>query len=228
MSDKRKYSKKSAYWDKFNQPLENTIQNLQISNSSPNPISAGEAFYTSDVSIGSYQRAGAQSDAGSTGSNTRINRSAVSNVNNRFSSIRMGLLPYEYASDGVNVREAIELCQKAYANISVFRNSIDVMSEFANGDLYLEGGNKTSRDFFYRWFNKIRVWDLKDQFFREYYRSGNVFMYRVDGTLTLEDFNTLNKIYATNNVSLAADPKIPIKYILLNPFSIVAKTFVSS
>jgi hypothetical protein len=30
MSEKRKYSKKSAYWDKFNGPLEDQIQNLQI------------------------------------------------------------------------------------------------------------------------------------------------------------------------------------------------------
>ena len=37
---------------------------------------------------------------------------------------------------------------------------------------------------------------------------------------------TLNKIYA-NNISLAADPKIPIKYILLNPFDIVAKRATS-
>jgi len=225
--EKRKYSKKSNYWDKFNQqPLEDQLQSLQGSSISQiSPVSAGEAYYTSDVSTASTYQRTSQGENG-VGNATRINRSAVGNATNRFSSIRMGLLPYEYASDGVNVREAIELCQKAYANIAVFRNSIDVMSEFANGDVYLEGGNNASRDFFYKWFNKIRLWDLKDQFFREYYRSGNVFMYRVDGTLNVDDFKTLNKIYA-NNLSLAADPKIPIKYILLNPFSIVAKRATS-
>lgn len=221
--EKRKYNKRSTYWDKFNQePLENQLQSIQ--GSALSPVSAGEAYYTSDVSTASYQRT--NSNETGIGNASRVNRAAISNVTNRFSSIRMGMLPYEYASDGVNVREAIELCQKAYANIAVFRNSIDVMSEFANGDIYLEGGNNASRDFFYKWFSKIRLWDLKDQFFREYYRSGNVFMYRVDGTLNVEDFKTLNKIYA-NNLSLAADPKIPIKYILLNPFSIVAKRSTS-
>jgi hypothetical protein len=57
------------------------------------------------------------------------------------------------------------------------------MAEFANAEIYLEEGNKSSRDFFYRWFNKIRLWDLKDQYFREFYRSGNIFLYRVDGDL---------------------------------------------
>jgi hypothetical protein len=221
MSDKRKYTKKSLYWKKFDASQPEThpiyIQNSPI----PPPVSAGEPFYTSDASItvDNYKRL-EPSNHDRRNNTSRVNRSSFSGVFNRFSSIRMGMLPYEYAADGVNVREAIELCQKAYANVAVFRNSIDVMAEFANSEIYLEGGNKTSRDFFYRWFNKIRLWDLKDQYFREYYRSGNIFIYRVDGTLSLEDFNTLSKIYAEE--SLSAN-KIPIKYILLNPFDIVAK-----
>ena len=84
------------------------------------------------------------------------------------------MLPYVYGSDGVNIRDTIELCQKAYANISVFRNAIDVMAEFANANLYLEGGTQKSRDFIYKWFDKVNLWNLKDQYFREYYRSGNI------------------------------------------------------
>jgi hypothetical protein len=225
MSDKRKYTKKSLYWKKFEgspvqiqaSPQTPTVQAFQV----PPPTSAGEPFYTSDASISTatYKRLEPAS-TDSRNNSSRVNRSAFSGTFNRFSSIRMGMLPYEYASDGVNVREAIELCQKAYANVAVFRNSIDVMAEFANSEIYLEGGNKTSRDFFYRWFNKIRLWDLKDQYFREYYRSGNIFLYRVDGVLSLEDFNTLSKIYAEESISAN---KIPIKYIVLNPFDIVAK-----
>lgn len=220
MSDKRRYTKKSSYWKKFD-ANEINLQNFQNIQSTPAPISAGNPFYTSDasVNINTYKRLEPSTNEARNNS-SRVNRSAFSGTFNRFSSIRMGLLPYEYAADGVNVREAIELCQKAYANVAVFRNSIDVMAEFANSEIYLEGGNKTSRDFFYRWFNKIRLWDLKDQYFREYYRSGNIFLYRVDGVLSLEDFNTLSKIYAEEKL---APNKIPIKYIVLNPFDIVAK-----
>ena len=75
------------------------------------------------------------------------------------------MLPYTYSSDGVDVREAIELCQKAYANVSVFRNAIDVMSEFANSNIYLEGGTQNSRDFVYKWFERINLLELKRSIF---------------------------------------------------------------
>lgn len=223
MGEKRKYTKKSDYWKEFTTP---EVAKVIDFTQAPPPQSAGEAYYVSDASMitASYTRS--QDGAANTSSRTngaRVNRAALSTVTNRFSSIRMGMLPYEYASDGVNVRETIELCQKAYANVAVFRNAIDVMAEFANGDIYLEGGNKSSRDFFKKWFNKIRLWDLKDQYFREYYRSGNIFLYRLDGILSMEDFSTLSKIYASERLSAAGITKIPIKYVLLNPFSIVAK-----
>jgi hypothetical protein len=228
MSEKRKYNKKSEYWGKFKKesnPIQIELTKGTI-NSIP-PIAAGEPFYTSDASIsrGSYSRKGESSSETSSRTNSaRTNRAAFSGVFNRFSSIRMGMLPYEYAADGVNVREAIELCQKAYANVSIFRNSVDVMAEFANSEIYLEGGNKASRDFFYKWFNKIRLWDLKDQYFREYYRSGNIFLYRVDGDLSLDDFATISKTYAVEGIK---PNKLPIKYILLNPFDVVAKRSTS-
>jgi hypothetical protein len=129
------------------------------------------------------------------------------------------MLPYVYGRDGVNVRDAIELCQKAYANIAVFRNAIDVMSEFANSKIFLEGGTQKSRDFVYKWFEKINLWNLKDQYFREYYRSGNIFMYRVDGKFSTNDFEKMGKIYGSE---LSLKPAhLPVKYIMLNPFDIV-------
>ena len=128
-------------------------------------------------------------------------------------------MPYEISSDGINVREAIELCQKAYANVPIFRNTIDMMSEFANAEVYLEGGNATSRDFFIKLFDRIKLWDLKDQYFREYYRSGNIFLYRLDGKFDLNDFKKFSKIVEGQ----PKENKFPLKYIVLNPFEIVAK-----
>jgi hypothetical protein len=129
------------------------------------------------------------------------------------------MLPYEMASDGANVRDAIELCQKAYANVPIFRNTIDMMSEFANAELYLEGGNSTSRKFFEKLLDRIKIWDLKDQYFREYYRSGNIFLYRVDGKFSIEDYKKFSQT-VSDGPSLN---KFPLKYVVLNPFEIVAK-----
>lgn len=212
---KRKYTKKSDYWNKFNKS--NASQNDWISqDESTEPIAAGAPFFLSE---GSYSRSGSITDLPSTNTSTRINRSSVRQPINRYSLIRGGLLPYEISGDGVNVREAIELCQKAYANVPIFRNTIDMMSEFANSELYLEGGTAKSREFFEKLFDRIKIWNLKDQYFREYYRSGNIFLYRIDGKFDLNYYKKFIKEFADK----PSVNRFPLKYILLNPFEIVAK-----
>jgi len=210
---KRKYTKKSNYWNKFNKSTPPFFQETQAS---VEPATAGESYHTS---LGSYSRSGSVNNLNSNNTSTRINRSSVTAPINKFSQIRAGLLPYEISSDGINVREAIELCQKAYANVPIFRNTIDMMSEFANNEVYLEGGNATSRDFFMKLFDRIKLWDLKDQYFREYYRSGNIFLYRLDGKFDLNDFKKFSKLVE----GAPKENKFPLKYIVLNPFEIVAK-----
>lgn len=212
---KRKYVKKSDYWGKFNKDNEPTPQ---IFNEEYEPELVGDPFYVSSASYSS--KAKASYTRGSTpATHKRANRSAFENTIDRFSSIRRGLLPYKFSSDGVNVREAIELCQKAYANVSVFRNAVDIMSEFANTELFLEGGTKKSRNFFTEWFKKINLSNLKDQYFREYYRSGNIFLYRLDGKFMTDDFLELINSVAPKNSS---ENKVPIRYILMNPYDVVA------
>jgi hypothetical protein len=211
---KRKYIKRSDYWNKFESRKNEDISSL-INVKDCAPASAGEPYYV-ETSASCLSRSGkAKESSYSRGPNAESRNGA------RFANIRGGLLPYVYGVDGINVRDSIELCQKAYANIAVFRNAIDVMSEFANSDIYLEGGSASARDFVYKWFEKINLWNLKDQYFREYYRSGNIFLYRIDGKFSKKDFDKMNKIYASD---LALKPgRIPVKYILLNPYDIVAK-----
>jgi len=209
---KRKYTKKSEYWNNFKRVAPEAQKPQEV----VEPMTAGAAYH---VSQGSYSRSGSVSNLSSSSTSTRINRSSVTAPINKFSQIRAGMLPYEMASDGVNVRDAIELCQKAYANVPIFRNTIDMMSEFANSELYLEGGNSTSRKFFEKLLDRIKIWDLKDQYFREYYRSGNIFLYRVDGKFSIEDYKKFSQT-VSDGPSLN---KFPLKYVVLNPFEIVAK-----
>ena len=209
---KRKYNKKSNYWNKFKK----VEPQFSKANENVEPATAGESYH---VSTGSYSRSGSVSNLPTNNTSARINRSSVTAPLNKFSQIRAGLLPYEISSDGINVRESIELCQKAYANVPIFRNTIDMMSEFANAEIYLEGGNATSRSFFEKLLDRIKIWDLKDQYFREYYRSGNIFLYRIDGKFTLDDY----KKFSQNISDGPSLNKFPIKYIVLNPFEIVAK-----
>ena len=210
---KRKYVKRSDYWDKFEKSKGSNINDF-IDSPVIGPSSAGEPYYLESAAAYSRTKSGSEEFV------SRRNSAHKSDKKFRFSNISGGMLPYVYGADGVNVRDTIELCQKAYANISVFRNAIDVMSEFANSDIYLEGGSQNARDFIYKWFERINLWNLKDQYFREYYRSGNIFMYRVDGNFTQSDFENITKIYGS---TLSLKPgKLPVKYILLNPYDIVA------
>jgi len=168
----------------------------------------------------------AEIKAASTGVSTRTrgNRAAFIERTQRFTNIEDGLIPFNYSKTAQNtsnldVRDAVVLCQKAYYNIAVFRNTIDLMSEFSVGDIYLEGGNKKSRDFFNALFKKINIWNFQDQFFREYYRSGNVFIYRFDYKIKEDEIKKITQTFGTSLLK-AAEMKLPAKYSILNPADI--------
>ena len=216
MKEKRKYNKKSQYWDRFkqqDQPIENILQST--ANLDTIPETAGESFYVQSTQASSVNRN--MQYSGTT--NVRKNAIHAKNKDNKYVNIRAGLLPYDYSGDGVNVRDTIELCQKAYANIAIFRNAIDIMAEFSNSPIYLEGENERSKKFIEGWLKKINIWNIKDQYFREYYRSGNIFLYRIDGKFNNEDLLKINYVYASQTLNPG---EIPVKYILLNPYDIVA------
>ena len=205
----RQYNKKSDYWTRFNK-----IQPVQVSQASYEPKLIGEPFFK-EVSQASYTRA--KESASST--KTKVPRNGTDVNIGRYSLISQGLLPYEYTKDGVDIRDAIMLCQKAYANVAIVRNTIDITTEFANTDIYLDGGTERSREFFQKWFEKIKLWKLKDQYFREYYRSGNIFLYRIDGKFNPEDFKLLKGL-SENGIK---NNKVPLRYVLINPYDVITK-----
>ncbi len=169
----------------------------------------------------------------SDGSETRTRRNAASTIErtDKFKNIEDGLVPFKYSSGGtyqnrssIDIRDAVRLCQKAYYNFAVFRNTIDLMTEFSVSPIYFKGGSKKSRDFFTAFFRKINLWSFQDKFFREFYRSGNVFVYRFDAKLKTEDLKKITQTFGAapeiSNTSEAGSVSIPSKYIILNPADI--------
>jgi hypothetical protein len=147
----RQYNKKSDYWTRFKTP---NAQNSTVASQLVfEPKLLGEPFYT-ETSTASYSRT---NNGGENSTKMRIPRNGTQEVIGRYSLISQGLLPFEHTKDGVDVRDAILLCQKAYANVAIVRNTIDIATEFANTDIYLEGGTERSREFFAKWFNKIKA-----------------------------------------------------------------------
>ena len=159
-------------------------------------------------------------------SRTRRNVGGQIERTNRFENIDNGLVPFKYSKgvnnqSSLNVREAVILCQKAYYNFSVFRNIIDLMTEFSATRLYFTGGSKKSRNFLEALFKKIDMQSFLDRFFREYYRSGNVFIHRFDTKLQPEDFKKVTQTYGNSSLfAQEEDGTLPSRYIVLNPADI--------
>lgn len=201
----RSYIKKSEYWNRNKKPEISALPPVE-------PKLVGGSYFN-EVSKAS------RTVSSSSSTKSRIPANGTDSNIRRYALLSQGLLPFDFSKDGVDVRDAILLCQKAYANVAIVRNTIDIATEFANTDVYLEGGTERSREFFSKWFKKIKLWKMKDQYFREYYRSGNIFYYRIDGKFNAEDFKLLSGLSENGIVN----NRVPLRYILINPYDIVAK-----
>jgi hypothetical protein len=158
------------------------------------------------------------------GTPMRRNASSTIERTNRFTNIDTGLIPFRYSTyvknlSTLDVRDAVILCQKAYYNVAIFRNTIDLMTEFSCSPIYLTGGSQKSREFFEAYFRKLNLTSFQDQFFREYYRSGNVFIFRFDTTLDSSQISKITQVFGSKLSSIAEDGsiKIPARYTIINP-----------
>ena len=130
----RSYIKKSEYWNKNKKP-EAALQ------APVEPKLVGGSYFD-DISKAS------RTSSSSSSTKSRMPANGTDSNIRRYAILSQGLLPFDFSKDGVDVRDAILLCQKAYANVAIVRNTIDIATEFANTDIYLEGGTERSREFF--------------------------------------------------------------------------------
>ena len=161
---------------------------------------------------------------------TRRNKAADIPRTDRFKNIEDGMIPFKYShgitnNSNIDIRDTIILCQKAYYNFSVFRNTIDLMTEFSISNLFYTGGSRKSREFFKTLFSRINIDDLQSRFFREYYRSGNVFMYRFNAKMEKDDAFKMNQTFGLAKAS--EEIEIPARYIVLNPSDIQLQGSIS-
>ena len=205
MSDtkKRKYTfKNQAYWDNVRNNKRTPLE--ELANSKP----IGQDFEPGLVSYASSTRA-------SGGTETRRNKVSYAKISDDKGILSQLKLPYSTNRGKISMKDAIELCQKVYANIAIFRNTIDIMTEFSAADIYLTGGNAASRTFITNWMEKAGIPKFKNEYFREYFRSGNNFVVVFNGKYTEEDFKKLKVAYAVKK------NQIPIRYTVLNPADVV-------
>lgn len=205
----RQYNKKSPYWENrksISSVAKGIIEGAETVEGSPE-------FFNISFSQEAIAEA---SRTTRTNTSSRVNSSAVGTEWGQYNQIRKAILPFEYNSKGnsYDIREAIDIVQRAYASVGAVRTAIDVQAELANDGVFLDGGSKKARDFFNAWFEVVELDACKEQFFREYYRSGNVFLYALEGELNLDASNSVTTLLKKAKV------KIPIKFTLLNPYDI--------
>ena len=155
---------------------------------------------------------------------TRSNRAATINATDRFKHIDAGLVPFAQSngygnSSDISIKDAIILTQKAYFNFSIFRTTVDIMAEFCADTIYFKGGNEKSRKFFEVFWNQLNYWNLSDMWYREYFRSGNNFFYRIEGEIANEDLKKMTQVYGLDK---STNVTLPIRYVILNPADIIA------
>jgi hypothetical protein len=154
------------------------------------------------------------------GTSTRMNRSAIIDPLARFANIQNAFTPFNSGSGAINtsdisIRDAVILCVKAYYSFSPVRLIIDTITEFSASPIYFTGNNKQAVKFFESWARVIGLADFTEQFFLEFNRSGNDFVYRQDSTWKSEDIANLNKVLGA--AVAAGDVVLPARYIILNP-----------
>lgn len=207
---KRPYNKTSPYWT---QKTAGATQHAAVASTIPNIN-----YETSGENLMAIASCG--------GGASRESRGPIQNSQgpdpSRFQNLKQGILPYQMTGGYMSIQEAIILTQLAYANVAIFRNAIELMVEFSNTNVYLKGGNAKSREFIKAWFSKIGLYQFNDEWFREYYRSGNVFAYRFDGKLRDEDFEKVKQVMG------AKSNTIPVRYIILNPSNVFVTTGVTN
>lgn len=142
-------------------------------------------------------------------------------------NINAGISPYKQDGSCFSIKDAVILTQKAYFNVAIFRNTIDIQTEFANSTLHFKKGSKKSNAFFTAWYDKINGPKLADQFFREWYRSSNFFAYKTFYTIEASDLQKLKDQYGGQVPSGLLGKSIPLRYVVLNPADIRADNSIS-
>jgi hypothetical protein len=215
---KRQYTKRSDFW---NHPRK-VISAGSEATSNPSTLRPVDAVTLKTMvdqsaasvepsSLGTHFTAVAACGGGNVGD---VNRNSWANTiidNNAYRNLRSGVVPFSQRDGNFSMGPVIDIVSLAYYNISAIRNTINLYRDYSISPLRIKCPNKTVKKFFQKWFEAIQLPNFMAQFFLEFYRGSNVFIYKFNGEIAPDKFKTLETAFA------AKSPQIPIRYIILNP-----------
>ena len=104
-------------------------------------------------------------------------------------------------------------CIKAYDNVGLIKQVIDLMGDFASQGIRISHTNKSIERFYRRWWQKVNGAERSERFLNYLYRHGNVIVYKANGKITKSDQRDMSK---------AEKRVIPFRYDFLNPLVVEA------
>jgi len=207
-SSTRKYVKKdNNYWNARK-------QGFQPLSTTPSQGEALGGFAPEFDDNEHFTATAACNPRGGSGSTYRDRPAASIQDVDPFPNISAGVLPYTQNGGYYSMGAAIDTAVLAYFNVAIVRNTINLYQDFSVSPLHIKTNNRTVKKFFTQWFEAINLSSLMSQYFLEYYRSGNVFLYKFNGKITDDKFNSMQTATA------AKKKELPIRYIILNPSQI--------
>ena len=214
---KRTYQKKSEYWTRIKPrsphldiPAFTPIQ-ASAPIAPPTPIPSSQSF--AEFAGGEHYTESVAACGGvSSHTQTMDNWSPVINANNLYPNLRAGIMPFSAEGGYWTMQIPITLATLAYFNIPLVRNTINLLQDFSISNLKITTENKTVEAFFTKWFESILLPGFMSQWFLEYYRSGNIFIYKFNGKIAPDKFAKMKTAFAA-----AVSPELPIRYIILDP-----------
>jgi hypothetical protein len=134
-----------------------------------------------------------------------------------YPNLAAGIMPFSAGNGGYYTMSIpINLATLAYFNIPLVRNTINLLQDFSISPINIRTTNATVKAFVTKWFEAINLSDFMAQWFLEYYRSGNVFIYKFNGKVAEDKLARMKSAYGSE-IAAAKGPEIPIRYILLDP-----------
>lgn len=229
----RKYTKNSEYWENRKTGATKQVQPITINTAPPptpsQPIvrastpdidyGATQPYISEKISQARKAEAGAMGTSSPSTRNFQLNNGLTDvGAYQNIKALPLPLGGYNGSRDYTGVQGAVDLCSRAYAGVSIFRNAVEILTEFSNQPVYIKTKNESVKTFFTEWFNAAQIWKFKEEFFREYYRSGNVFIYKFDGKFGPAYYKGYQNSYGMK------ENKVPIRYELLNPANVFVPT----
>lgn len=109
---------------------------------------------------------------------------------------------------------AIRLAQIVYYRFGLVRHALDTMAEFTVSGIDFLSNKKASREAMLGWAAGVGLKSFLDQVALEYYRSGNVYIYRFETSVKDSAVRDLNKLFGSK---ISSSVKIPTRYTIIDP-----------